>query len=107
MEKKVNLIGFCLWSLVLIVVGLSYQGIKYVHHEKLKDLCVKYQNDPQSLPSSELDRTLSELNDLRLSNDDENSQWIESCTGLVMVEIKSRKFAKKLQKPDIASLDKK
>jgi len=47
---------------------------------------------------------LSELNDLRLSNDAENSQWIESCTGLVMVEMKSRKFAKKLQKPrlDIA-----
>ncbi|MBT5550562.1 MAG: hypothetical protein HOJ79_08795 [Nitrospina sp.] len=104
MDSKVNLTGGVLWSLVVIVVVLTYTGVKYASHEKLKDLCVKYQNDPQSLPSSELDHTLSELNDLRLSNDAENSQWIESCTGLVMVEMKSRKFAKKLQKPrlDIA-----
>jgi hypothetical protein len=107
MGNKVNLTGGVLWSLVLIVVALTYTGVKYASHENLKDLCDKYKKNPQSLPSSKLDHTLNDLNDLRLSHGDKNLEWIESCTGLVMVEMKSRKFAKKLQKPDIANLDKK
>lgn len=100
----------------MIVAAFSYTGIKYSDNEKLKDLYEKYKYDPQRLPSSKLDQILDDLNELRLSHEENNLetgsnslQWIDSCIGLVMVEVKSRKFEKKLQKslPGIDSVDKK
>ena len=92
MKKKINLMGILLWSLVLVVVGFSYNGVKYLNHEKLKNLCDKY--NPHNISDRKLDQTLKDLNELRRSKDDSSLQWIESCAGLVMVEMKSRSFEK-------------
>jgi len=37
------------------------------------------------------------LNELRSSQGDTSLQWVDSCTGLIMVEMKSRSFEKNFQ----------
>jgi hypothetical protein len=105
MHKKINLMGILLWSLVLITVAFSYEGVNTLESEKIRDLCGKFKNDPQSMPSSKLDHLLSGLNELRFIHEEKklptslsHLQWIDACTGLIMVEVKSRIFEKKLQK---------
>ena len=98
MYRIIKLIGILLWSLVLIVVAFSYTGEKYSNKDNLKGFCDKYNFDPHSLPTSKLDQILSDLNVLQLSHEDNNAQWIDSCIGSVMVELKSRKFENELQK---------
>ena len=97
MDTKVNLMGVLLWSLVLTVVWFSYTGIKYMDNEKLKNSCDKYKYVPQNMPDSQLSQVLKDLNELRSSQGDTSLQWVDSCTGLIMVEMKSRSFEKNFQ----------
>jgi|FLOH01.1.fsa_nt_gi hypothetical protein len=100
MDRIIKFSGVFLWSLVLITAGFSYTAVRYQDNEKLVDLCNEDNHSPQNMLDSELNRLLRDLNALRLSNEDANNlKWIDSCTGWVMVELKSRKFEKKLQKP--------
>lgn len=94
-----------MWSLVFIVVAFSYSGAQYTVSETLKGLCDKYKYDPHNIPHAKLKGILKDLNELRLAHNNNlptnsNSlQWIDSCTGLIMVEVKSRSFEKKLKRP--------
>jgi hypothetical protein len=106
MKKNINLIGTLMWSLVFIAVAFSYPGAQHTVSETLKGLCDKYKYDPHNIPNAKLNKTLKDLNKLRLSHKNNNLptssnnlQWIDSCTGLVMVEVKSRSFEKKLKRP--------
>lgn len=106
MERVVKFSGVILWSLVFMTAAFSYSAITYSNNVGLKDLCNEDKYSPQNMLDSELGRLLSELNELRLSNKDTVSgarsndlKWIDSCTGWVMVEMKSRSFEKKLNKP--------
>lgn len=100
MDRIIKFAGVFLWSLVLIAAGFFYTAVKYQDNEKLVDLCNEDKHSPQNMLDSELNRLLRDLNALRQSNEDaSNLKWINSCTGWVMVELKSRKFEKKLQKP--------
>ena len=106
MKKNINLIGTLMWSLVFIAVAFSYPGAQHTVSETLKGLCDKYKFDPHNISNAKLNEILKELNELRLSHKNNNFpinsnslQWIDSCTGLVMVEVKSRSFEKKLKRP--------
>jgi hypothetical protein len=106
MDRIVKFSGVFLWSMVFIAVAFSYTAINYSNDLNLKDLCDEDEYSPQKMLDSELVQLLSKLNELRLSGKDNNSttrsdelKWIDSCTGWVMVEMKSRSFEKKLQKP--------
>ncbi len=101
-----------LWSMVLITGVYSYTGGKYNPPQTLKALCDNY--SPHKLSNSELEGLLTDLNALRLSEDNldfatksNNLKWISSCVGGVMMEIKSRRFEQKLRQPKIEELGKK
>ena len=103
MERVVKFSGVFLWSLVFITAAFSYTTINYSNSLELKDLCDEDKYCPENMLDSQLAQLLSELNELRLSSKDTGSgsndlKWIDSCTGWVMVEMKSRNFEKKLQK---------
>jgi hypothetical protein len=105
MDRVAKLLGGLLWSLVFIVAAFSYTGGKHSGNGNLKILCEKYKSDPYSIPISNLDQVLSDLNELRSIHADSNSaksphdlQWIDSCAGLVLVEMKSRQFEKNFKK---------
>ncbi len=113
MDRIVKFAGIILWLLVFITVVLSYAAVKNPGNVKLEDLCNEDNYSLQNMLDPELNRLLSGLNELRLSSKDADSttrtndlKWIDSCTGGVMVEMKSRSFEKKLQKPLSGSLDK-
>ena len=79
-------------------------AINYLNKLNLKDLCNEDNYSPQNMLDTELVHLLSKLNELRLTDKVSNSttkrndlKWIGSCTGWVMVDIKSRSFQKKLQ----------
>jgi hypothetical protein len=79
-------------------------AINYLNKLNLKDLCNEDNYSPQNILDTELVHLLSKLNELRLTDKVSNSttkrndlKWIGSCTGWVMVDIKSRSFQKKLQ----------
>lgn len=95
MNKKLNFIGGILWSLALVIGVFSFIGIK--NEESLKDVCERLEKNPHNMPDSRLSQTLNDLNKLRSSQKD--NKWFNSCTGLVMVEMKSRKFEKNFEKP--------
>ena len=94
--------------MVFMTAAFSYSAINYSNNVKLQDLCNEDNYSPQNMLDTELVHLLSKLNELRLSEKITNSttrsndlKWIDSCTGWVMVEMKSRSFEKKLQKPEI------
>ncbi len=97
--------------LVFITVVLSYAAVKNPGNVKLEDLCNGDNYSPHNKLDPELDRLLSDLNELRLSSKDADSttrandlKWIDFCIGGIMVEMKSRSFEKKL--PLSGSIDK-
>ncbi len=108
MEKVIKFSGVVLWSMVFITAAFSYTAINYSNKVKLKDLCNEDNYSPQNMLDSELVQLLDDLNELRLSSKNAGSgvksnrlKWINSCAGWVMVEMKSRSFEKKLNKPQI------
>jgi hypothetical protein len=98
-KKAVKFIGILLWSLVFVVVMFFSIGNKKPDNKNLKTLCDEFKEAPQKLTLSKLGEILSGLNELHLSDKEKSLQWMDSCTGLIMVEMKSRSFEKKLQKP--------
>jgi hypothetical protein len=93
-----------LWSIVFLTTVYFCAAINYSDKVDLKNLCNEDNYSPQNMLDTELVYLLSKLNELRLSNKVANSttksndlKWIDSCTGWVMVEMKSRSFQKKLQ----------
>jgi len=98
MDRLIKFAGVILWSLVLITAGFSYRAVKYQDNEKLTDLCTEDNHSRQKMLDSELNQLLRDLNVLRLKDGNDLKQ-INSCTGWVMVELKSRQFEKKFQKP--------
>ncbi len=105
MDRLIKFSGVILWSSVFITMAFSYTGVNYSDNKNLKVLCDNY--SPQNISDTKLGSLLSGLNKLRLelsSNDLDNaiksdsSNWIDTCAGQVMMEVKSRKFEKKLQK---------
>jgi len=96
--------GAFLWALVGIAAVFSHTQVdEYLNHERLTDLCARDNYNPGNISSPKLDQLLRDLNELRLSDESinarsDNLQWIDSCTGRVMVEVKSRRFEKKLEK---------
>ena len=108
MDRVLKFSGAVLWSMVFMTTAFSYSSINYSNDVKLEDLCNEDNYSPQYILDTELVHLLSRLNELRLSDKVTNSttksndlKWIGSCTGWVMVEMKSRSFEKKLQKPQI------
>ncbi len=106
MDRVVKFSGAVLWSMVFMTAAFSYTAINYTNNLKLEDLCNEDEHSPQKMLDSELVQLLSDLNELRVSSKDKDStrrsndlKWINSCAGWVMVEMKSRVFEKKLQKP--------
>lgn len=106
MDRVVKISGVFLWSIVFMTAAFSYTAINYSNNVKLQDLCNEDKYSPQNMLDSQLVQLLSELNELRLSSKDAGAgvisndlKWINSCTGWVMVEMKSRSFEKKLNKP--------
>jgi hypothetical protein len=106
MDRVVKFSGAFLWSMVFMTVAFSYTAINYSNDLNLEDLCDEGEYGPQKMLDSELVQLLSDLNELRLISKDNDSikrsndlKWINSCAGWVMVEMKSRVFEKKLQKP--------
>ena len=94
--------------MVFMTAAFSYSAINYSNNVNLQDLCNEDNYNPQNMLDTELVHLLSRLNELRFSDKIINSttksndlKWIGSCTGWVMVEMKSRSFEKKLQKPQI------
>lgn len=94
--------------MVFMTAAFSYSAINYSNNVNLQDLCNEDKYNPQNMLDTELVHLLSRLNELRFSDKIINSttksndlKWIGSCTGWVMVEMKSRSFEKKLQKPQI------
>ena len=94
--------------MVFMTAAFSYSAINYSNNVNLQDLCNEDNYSPQNMLDTELVHLLSKLNEFRLSDKITNSttrsndlKWIGSCTGWVMVEMKSRSFEKKLQKPQI------
>ena len=91
-----------LWSMVFLTATFSYTAINYSNDLQLKDLCVEGEHSPQNMIDYDLAQLLSDLNELRATdkgNDADDLKWIDSCAGWVMVELRSRSFEKKLQKP--------
>jgi hypothetical protein len=81
-----------------------YTVCNYSNKVNLKELYNEDNYSPQNELNTELVNFLSKLNELRLSDKVANSttksndlKWIGSCTGWVMVEVKSRGFQKKRQ----------
>ena len=106
MHKVLKLSGAVLWSMVFMTAAFSYTAINYSNDLSLEELCNEEEHSPQKMLDSELVQLLSDLNELRLISKDKDSKtrikdlkWINSCAGWVMVEMKSRVFEKKLQKP--------
>ena len=101
MDRVVKFSGIFLWSMVFMAVTFSYTAINYSEDFKLKDICEEGEHSPQNKLDSELVQLLSGLNELRVSGKATNDdlKWLDSSTGWVMVEMRSRSFEKKLQKP--------
>ena len=104
MDRVVNFSGVFLWAMVFMTAAFSYTAINYSNDLQLKDLCVEGEHSPQSMLDSELVQLLSDLNELRMTGKDNNTddlKWIDSCAGWIIVELRSRSFEKKLQNPQI------
>ena len=106
MDRIVKLSGFFLWSMVFIAATFYYTAINYSNNVKLEDLCNESEQRAHTMVDSELVQLLSDLNELRLTGKDndpatgsDDLKWMDSCTGWVMVELRSRSFEKKLKKP--------
>jgi hypothetical protein len=113
LKKQVKFVGAFLWALVGVAAIFSYTQVDRQSNEGLTDLCARDNYNPGNISSSRLEQLLHDLNELRLSPESIDArpyslQWIDSCTGRVMVEMESRRFEKKLQKSPyrIDSVDK-
>ena len=107
MGRIINVSGVFLWLLVFIVGAFSYAAIDYSNHARIVELCNEDNHNAQNMSDSELNRLLSDLNKLRSPKEvgkptakNTNLQWIDSCAGWVMVEMRSRSFEKKLPTPE-------
>ena len=93
--------------MVFITAAFSYTNVLYSNPESLKIPCGEKNHNLHNMSDIDLDHLLNDLNELRsgLSHDDidlktssYNLKWVNTCTGAVMVEMKSRKFEKNFQK---------